>query len=1190
MSRLIFFRLLCIISSIFSGDYVVTAKDLDDCVHGICEHPATRSSLQASSVVIFTSSLRLQTPHYTPPSQLETRTSQADLLTTLAPPAPSIASNNGSAPLLDIRSSSPMPTHASSTPANSSSNSTTLSTDNDDNDVTPNPLFPLFIQEAVAEEGLWPKSDVPKISPQKDGLLSHLGIFDLARDIQVFSPDVNLAQPHVLNANGRDGVNLKRTWDSAHSLSPESLLFRHSGYESILAPFSTAANQSSGSNEHADESENRGQLSSFAPALLWLFNHEDERQRKRRRFDNPDHSNPHRDDSPKESPPAQTPEKLRHSNPDNSFTLAMLVAEVKGIYAGLAMVEAKCIEVDKKQTNLALNAGTNAKKLIPEQWQALTALHRTLLCEHFDFFMVSQHPVASPAVKRLASKYAMPARMWRHGVHSYLELLRHGLPESFDHMLTFIYLAYVIIAVLYECNPAFEDTWMECLGDLGRYRMAIEDDDIRDRETWTQVARHWYSKRSAKAPETGRLYHHLAIMSRPHAYNQLFFYLKSLSTAYPFHSSRESIQTLFELDFSRVRPVQTAPFVERYSRIHAHLLGYNPGNFQEILSAFVTILDGHIGVSSHHFIRQGSQLAVSNCAALLCFGSKESVLARELLSSNSRLNGAANTPEDAIEPSDLVVFHESRRLFLETFQTVLRRPGDQNIRSFVNSILVFILHLSSSPGAMTLMEEYIPWQDLIVVLNSYTRCSEKLDEIEKETFPGLHLKVSQPLPEDFDLRGLVWSQGYFPDNWFSNSHIEDEQEYMKDNSTSQEDRLERILWLGFRLARRGLWMYYDSSDRQFSVPNTLVSDEELPDSPAYELDFHMSPSVASSFAASNDTGEELSDSTQGCCTSDEARSTSKPLGSQLTPSELVNPLGTGPQIDFENQATQSKVASPLNAMVGIDYDQALFDELPFAQFFEFGDLMQEQYDHSTGAESTVVKVTSHVDPTRIETGHVISGDVQSLTFTTEPCSSPKVLGTHEQGFIDPLLLQKSNTSSLPLPLQHTYITGDTGEGDSGDNQGDTPIWREDQKQDVYGRRDSHEPSEGDVMNVDSASSLMTPSDEQTSPQTSSAQYTCPRCSNTYPRRCDLNKHMTIHTRPHNCPIQSCTRTFATRKDLTRHLHDRHSDNFGRTSVLCNHLDCADEQSVFGRRDNLRRHWRLCHGRNPREGEAWFIIA
>ncbi len=56
-------------------------------------------------------------------------------------------------------------------------------------------------------------------------------------------------------------------------------------------------------------------------------------------------------------------------------------------------------------------------------------------------------------------------------------------------MLAFIYLAYSMMALLYETVPAFEDTWIECLGDLGRYRMAIEDDDIRDREVWTGVAR-----------------------------------------------------------------------------------------------------------------------------------------------------------------------------------------------------------------------------------------------------------------------------------------------------------------------------------------------------------------------------------------------------------------------------------------------------------------------------------------------------------------------------------------------------------------------------------------------------------------------------------------------------------------------------------------------------------------------------
>ena len=58
-----------------------------------------------------------------------------------------------------------------------------------------------------------------------------------------------------------------------------------------------------------------------------------------------------------------------------------LLAEVEGIFAGLKMVEAKCMEVDKKLA-LHIQNGARAKsKLNNKQWQALIALHRTLLYE-----------------------------------------------------------------------------------------------------------------------------------------------------------------------------------------------------------------------------------------------------------------------------------------------------------------------------------------------------------------------------------------------------------------------------------------------------------------------------------------------------------------------------------------------------------------------------------------------------------------------------------------------------------------------------------------------------------------------------------------------------------------------------------------------------------------------------------------
>ncbi|KAK3905590.1 hypothetical protein C8A05DRAFT_12599, partial [Staphylotrichum tortipilum] len=210
-------------------------------------------------------------------------------------------------------------------------------------------------------------------------------------------------------------------------------------------------------------------------------------------------------------PPIDNSGEILKQPETRAISQEQLVAEVKGIYAGLVMVESKCIEVN----NALTTESEDAKNLNNAQWQALIALHRTLLQEHHDFFLASQHPRASPALRRVAQKYAMPARMWRHGIHSFLELLRHQLPQSQDHMLTFIYMAYSMIGLLYETVPAFEDTWIECLGDLARYRMAIEDDDIQDREVWTGVVKDWYAKASERAPQTAQLDHHLAIPAQP---------------------------------------------------------------------------------------------------------------------------------------------------------------------------------------------------------------------------------------------------------------------------------------------------------------------------------------------------------------------------------------------------------------------------------------------------------------------------------------------------------------------------------------------------------------------------------------------------------------------------------------------------------------------------------------------------
>jgi hypothetical protein len=73
-----------------------------------------------------------------------------------------------------------------------------------------------------------------------------------------------------------------------------------------------------------------------------------------------------------------------------------------------------------------------------------------------------------------------------------------------------------MMALLCETIPTFENTWIECFGDLNRYRMAIENADIRDLKVWSTVARLWYREAADKSPKIGRLYHYFAILARPY--------------------------------------------------------------------------------------------------------------------------------------------------------------------------------------------------------------------------------------------------------------------------------------------------------------------------------------------------------------------------------------------------------------------------------------------------------------------------------------------------------------------------------------------------------------------------------------------------------------------------------------------------------------------------------------------------
>ena len=410
-----------------------------------------------------------------------------------------------------------------------------------------------------------------------------------------------------------------------------------------------------------------------------------------------------------------------------------------------------------------------------------------------------------------------------------------------------------MMALLYETVPAFEDTWIECLGDLARYRMAIEDDDIRDREVWTGVARHWYSKASDKAPTTGRLYHHLAILARPNALQQLFYYSKSLCVEIPFTSARESILTLFEPVMNAVGPAQyrLPPLDTAFVKAHGLLFtGKDMDKFEPTVKDFLALLDSQIGRVTRKFMEQGYHIAVANSVAMLGFASTENVLMKAIAASQTQMELASkadtslkhvapeqngNAPEqhetdvemksnfEKPTPS-MVAFRHAESLSNKSFEIVLQRIGDPNVLPYIHVTLVYILYVSAHAPAMSLIQGALPWDLLVAMLNTLLG-SQITDRIEDTKFPLPEKDAVHPFPEDYAMRGLLFTVPYFPDKWFENDKIDEEDKYREVPSMTDQ-RKERILWLACMISKQGPWIRY--SEGRFSTSQDAKEQDIVP--------------------------------------------------------------------------------------------------------------------------------------------------------------------------------------------------------------------------------------------------------------------------------------------------------------------------------------------------------------------------
>lgn len=183
------------------------------------------------------------------------------------------------------------------------------------------------------------------------------------------------------------------------------------------------------------------------------------------------------------------------------------------------------------------------------------------------------------------------------------------------------------------------------------------------------------------------------------------------------------------------------------------------------------------------------------------------------------------TPDDMDDSADSdwtltpnKIFEETLLFAVRIYKTVIRHVGDANTLPFIHTMLVFLDHMTRYPDAIEHLEDGIPWKLTAMMLNFLLSSCRFQPHGE---FPG-----SRPLPEDFAMRGLLYVENYFHESWFK-GEIDESMKCFELGSS--DDRKERILHLGYKIASLGKWLTWDARAREFAVMDKY--DEVLEDIP-----------------------------------------------------------------------------------------------------------------------------------------------------------------------------------------------------------------------------------------------------------------------------------------------------------------------------------------------------------------------
>lgn len=485
------------------------------------------------------------------------------------------------------------------------------------------------------------------------------------------------------------------------------------------------------------------------------------------------------------------------------ITFDKLLEQVKGIYGRLVMFESTCTDIHEETYR--------RRSRSHKQWQRLIKMHKYLITEHYDLYIVCQHFSENSNLRHLIISYKLPARMWRHGIYSSLKILRESLSEIFDHMWAFMIFVYSMLTLFHETTSVFH--WMKCLENLGRYMIMMQNIYSRERNVYETVFRFWYQKTLDEYSNEKKLYYHLNIFTHSRSLQKLFYIVIFMICKNSFQKFRMNALNFVSIDF--VNQMSTQFFVRTFIQIHKHLFFKNAANdIKELLHEIsVKLLDYHIERITTKFKEDEVFVAIACIVRFFEYRFSEESSSKFIFRHAfekvqiNQLDQMQNVSQSSKFIVEILTSFDIRRsqffiyrvfsLAFDCLSIALRRTQNKNIFSLIHVYLIFFRSFATVEKIMTCVEQIISWFEICSLLNILIQSNDSsLPCFEKDFFVK---NIDRSLFENFIIRSQMYGQSYFSNDWFKNIVIDDEKRSLK-TETIMKFRTEKILWFEFCFA------------------------------------------------------------------------------------------------------------------------------------------------------------------------------------------------------------------------------------------------------------------------------------------------------------------------------------------------------------------------------------------------------